>query len=286
MRLYIRSYTKKHLLALLYSLVLAYAFTATPVHAFGIGLQPATVEMRIKPGARKTQLITLGNIHKNKTISLTLGLADWSLDEDGQLILMPAGEHEKSAANWVRFSPARVTLPPGTSQQVKVEISPPSHVTTHGDHRFALLATTRLPERNQRGETSGVWNRFQLTSLFYLTLGRSESLPIFTQAAINPQIPDTLNLQITNEGNAHARLTGQAHVVSPNGQTLATAPVNIVVLECGQRSYPVKLDKQIPVSHHQNYSVRLDVKNLFSPQNRFRPSSVTTRSLPLSRLTP
>ena len=145
--------------------------------AFGVGVQPSTVEMTIKPGDRQRQVVTIGNVHKSKTISLTIALADWSLDDNGKLILDAPGENQRSAAEWVRFSPASVTLKPETSQDVTVEISAPYKIESKGDHRFALLATTLLPELNERGENSGVWNRYQLASLFYLTLTPSRSLP-------------------------------------------------------------------------------------------------------------
>ena len=99
---------------------MAYAPIAS---AFGVGVQPSTVEMTVKPGDRQRQVITVGNVHKSKTISLTMGLADWSLDKNGKLILDAPGETERSASDWVRFSPASVTLKPETSQDVTVEIS-------------------------------------------------------------------------------------------------------------------------------------------------------------------
>ncbi len=71
--------------------------------AFGIGVQPSTVEMTIKPGDRQRQIVTVGNVHKSKTISLTMGLADWSLDENVKLILDAPGDTERSASEWVRY---------------------------------------------------------------------------------------------------------------------------------------------------------------------------------------
>jgi len=144
------------------SALLAAAAYAPIASSFGIGVQPSTVEMTIKPGDRQRQVVTVGNVHKEKTISLTMGLADWSLDDNGKLILEAPGDTERSAAEWVRFSPASVTLKPETSQDITVEIAAPYKIKNKGDHRFALLATTLLPELDARGEVSGVWNRYQL----------------------------------------------------------------------------------------------------------------------------
>jgi len=254
---------------------LAYAPLA---QAFGVGVQPSTVEMTIKPGDRQRQVVTIGNVHKSKTISLTMGLADWSLDKNGKLVLEAPGETERSAADWVRFSPASVTLKPETSQDVTVEISAPYKIENKGDHRFALLATTMLPELNERGETSGVWNRYQLASLFYLTLTPSESLPEVTSVAINETDKSMLTMEIKNGGDAHARLQGNAYIKDASGDVVAETPLNAVVLDGGERTYNVKL-KDAETLAAGIYKIDFDLNNSFVPQNKFRTTSVPVSSV-------
>ena len=248
---------------------------ASPIaHAFGVGVQPSTVEMTIKPGDRQRQVVTIGNVHKTKTISLTLGLADWSLDKSGKLILDPPGETHRSAADWVRFSPASVTLKPETSQDVTVEISAPYKIDDKGDHRFALLASTMLPAVNERGETSGVWNRYQLASLFYLTLVPSKSLPEVTSVAINESNKSMLTIEIKNEGDAHARLQGTAFVKNTGGDILAETPLSAVVLDNGERTYNVKLSDTEALETGKSYVIDFKMNNTFAPQNKFRAMNV------------
>ena len=246
--------------------------------AFGIGIQPSTVEMTVKPGDRQRQVITIGNVHKERTISLTLGLADWSLDEDGQLVLDAPGETERSAADWIRFSPASVTLKPETRQDIVVEISAPFKVEQTGDHRFALLATTLLPELDERGEISGVWNRYQLASLFYLTVGKSESLPVIASVAQSSDDPSLITMDIRNEGDAHARLQGEALVRSASGDVLAEAPLNAVVLDGGRRNLPVRV-REIADLEPGEYTIDFRLNNSYVPQNKFKTTSVDVKSL-------
>ena len=255
------------------------ALAYTPIaQAFGVGVQPSTVEMTIKPGDRQRQVVTIGNVHKSKTISLTMGLADWTLDKNGKLVLDAPGETERSASDWVRFSPASVTLKPETSQDITVEISAPYKIENKGDHRFALLATTMLPELNERGETSGVWNRYQLASLFYLTLTPSESLPEVISAAINKTDKSVLTLEIKNDGDAHARLQGNAYIKDASGEVVAETPLNAVVLDGGERIYNVKL-KDAEKLEAGNYKIDFDLNNSFVPQNKFRTTSVPVKSV-------
>jgi len=254
---------------------LAYAPLAK---AFGVGVQPSTVEMTIKPGDRQRQVVTVGNVHKSKTISLTMALADWSLDENGQLILDAPGDTARSAAEWVRFSPASVTLKPETSQDVTVEIAAPYKIKEKGDHRFALLATTMLPELDDRGEISGVWNRYQLASLFYLTLTPSKSLPEVTSVALSPETPGLVTMKIKNVGDAHARLQGTAFVKDQQGEVVAEAPLNAVVLDGGKRTYNIAL-KEMTELESGAYTIDFDLNNTFVPQNKFRSADIPVDSL-------
>ncbi|WP_371398364.1 hypothetical protein [Fretibacter rubidus] len=263
---------------------LAAVMIAAPLaNAFGVGVQPSTVEMTVKPGDRQRQVVTIGNVHKSKTISLTIGLADWALDKNGKLILDPPGETPRSAADWIRFSPASVTLKPETSQDVTVEISVPYKLEHKGDHRFALLASTMLPELNERGETSGVWNRYQLASLFYLTLTPAKSLPEVTSVAINEDLADTITLEIKNEGDAHARLQGTAFVKNQSGDVVAETPLSAVVLDGGERTYNVKLKDMDALSSGGNYVIDFRMNNTFAPQNKFRAMNVGIEPLDYPR---
>lgn len=263
----------------LVTLGLTTALAWSPVaNAFGVGVQPSTVEMTIKPGDRQRQVVTVGNVHKTKTISLTMGLADWSLDNDGKLVLAAPGETNRSAAEWVRFSPASVTLKPETSQDVTVEISAPYKIENKGDHRFALLATTMLPELDDRGEVSGVWNRYQLASLFYLTLTPSKSLPVVTSVVLNSEDPTLLTMEIKNEGDAHARLQGSAVVKTAEGEIVTETPLNAVVLDQGTRTYNLQI-KELADVDPGKYSIDFDLNNTFAPQNKFRSTNIAVSSI-------
>jgi hypothetical protein len=261
------------------SIVTDYAVTPN-AYAFGIGVQPSTVEMTIKPGDRQRQVITVGNVHKTKTISMTIGLADWTLDEQGQLVLSPPGETERSAADWIRFSPASVTLKPETSMDVIVEISAPYKMNTKGDHRFALLATTLLPELDERGDVSGVWNRYQLASLFYLTVTPSKSTPKVTSVAFNSdEDSKSITMKINNDGDAHARLKGMAFIKDNTGEVVTEFPLSTVVLDGGKRDYTIKLEGYDDLKPGEKYSIDFDMKNSFVPQNRFKVTTVDVPSV-------
>jgi len=254
------------LLKLLPVLLLA-ALCALPAQragAFGIGLQPTTVEMQIEPGQRQRQVITIVNVHKEKPIALTLGLADWSLDENGQIKLAAPGDMERSASDWVRFSPAFVDLKPGESQQVVVDMVAPTRIAASGDHRFALIASTILPD--ERASEPGVWKKYQLASLFYLNVGPSESRPVVLSGELVefPSERTELVLKLGNEGDAHARLEGEVEVKTADGRSLGTAPVsNFVVLDRAERFLSLNFPALVPA----DAMIEGRLENPFVPQN-------------------
>ncbi len=240
----------------------ALAAIAAPASSFGIGLQPTTVEMSVQPGDRQRQVINLGNVHQEDTISLTLGLADWSLDEQGQIQLNPPGESATSAADWVRFSPAFVTLKPGETEQVIVDMAAPMRVNRQGDFRFALIASTLLPE--ERSGQSGVWKKYQIASLFYLTMGEAESRPEVKQAALStsPEGQQFVVFDLENTGNAHARLRGEVEIKG-DGTTIKEPISNLVVLDEATREYRLPLTGELPA----NPEVTVTLENIFAPQS-------------------
>jgi P pilus assembly chaperone PapD len=243
-------------------LAAATAAISVPASSFGIGLQPTTVEMTMEPGQRQRQVVTLGNVHQEKTISLTLGLADWTLDEQGQIKLAPPGEREDSASEWVRFSPAFITLEPGEKEQIVVDMAAPIRTDREGDFRFALIASTILPE--SRSGQSGVWKKYQIASLFYLTMGDAASTPEITASALTlgEDGSQSINLTFENAGNAHARLRGEVEITGDSGDAITMPINNLVVLHEGKREFGMPLKGVLP----SNPKIKVKLENTYAPQ--------------------
>lgn len=242
---------------------IALSTVAAPASSFGIGLQPTTVEMSVQPGDRQRQVINLGNVHQEDTISLTLGLADWSLDEAGQIELNPPGDSDSSAAEWVRFSPAFVTLKPGETEQVIVDMATPIRVDREGDYRFALIASTLLPE--ERSGQSGVWKKYQIASLFYLTMGQAESQPEIKKASLSTSADgeQAVVFKLENPGSAHARLRGNVTIRGDDGDRIEEPISNLVVLHEASREFRMPLTAELP----SNPEVEVTLENIYAPQS-------------------
>ena len=241
------------------------------VFAFGIAISPTTVEMVVKPGSQHRQTITVQNVHNTKTLALTVGVSDWVLSDQGELELLPPGTFEEGATDWVRFSPAHFSLGPGQSRQVQVDFSIPIKIEHAGERKMSILISTLLPSKKNREETSGVWNRFQVASLFYLALPGAEEKPLVVnnislqdKASIKPII----NYTIENPSDYHARLKGFLALKNKQGKHVFKMPVEGVLMSKQTRHFtiPIELkDKQLPAGEYQ---VDFELKNSFSLESK------------------
>lgn len=252
--------------------VLAAGSAAFCASAEGIGLQPVSAELEIAPGARTRQVVTLANMDPARPVSVSLSLADWTLDETGTLLFGPAEETGESAAGWARFSPSTLSLAPGQSKQVMIDLAAPEPLERTGDYRFALLASTVLRDE------SGAWSKRQVASLFYLTAGKAASRPKITASRLTALDDGTpaIALDFSNPGNAHARLEGEIEIRDGDGTVQQSVPVEaLVVLNGARRQYIAPLGQPLPAD--AVIDVRLD--NLFAPQK-----ADETEALPVHRV--
>ena len=237
------------------------------VGAFGIAISPTTVEMVVRPGGQHRQTITVQNVHKKKTLALTVGLADWVLSAKGELELLPPGSSDESIADWVRFSPAFFSLKPGEVRQVQVDFAVPMQIGRVGESKMGIIISTLLPANENRTATSGVWNRYQVASLFYVAVpGADEKAPIVTSIALQDKasLTPVIEFTIENPGDYHARLKGQLTLSNQEGKQVFAMPVEGVLMAKQTRSFklPVKLNgSNLPAG---DYKVALKLEDSFT----------------------
>lgn len=96
------------------------------VQSYGQGLEvsPVRLDFSLEPGSNESRTITVRNT-SNKRASYTLSSADWYMDEAGNVIQVAAGEHERSCAEWIAFTPSFIELDANASQEVTVTMRVP-----------------------------------------------------------------------------------------------------------------------------------------------------------------
>jgi P pilus assembly chaperone PapD len=231
---------------------LALFLLAQAVWALGLGVSPSRFEVVIEPGSVQRHNINVGNFDRDSHLYLTLSLADWGLDENGKLVLSAPGSTPQSSAEWARFSPAELNLKPGEVKQVSVEFQVPATLSSpkgFQDYRMALVVDTHLPpkeirekiEKEQGGK--GIWSKYQVTSLFYLTLAPAKAeLEIQSGKLVWQQEKPLLELVLRNKGDTHARLKGELQLQDAAGNIAHKQAVeNVVILEQQTQTAPLGL---------------------------------------------
>ncbi|MEZ6012574.1 MAG: hypothetical protein R3C08_11970 [Hyphomonas sp.] len=226
--------------------------------AQGIGLQPASVEMEVGAGARMRKVVTLANVDREKPVSVSLSLADWTQDEAGTVSFGAVEDTGASAVDWVLFSPMTVSLAPGQTKQVALDLAAPKSLSRTGDYRFALVAATVVQD------PAGAWKKQQTASLFYLTAGEAASRPRIAASRLTVATDGqpAIGLDFSNTGNAHARLQGTIEVSGDGGAAFSVPVGEIVVLDGAARSVTIPLGQSLPA----NPVIEVRLENVFAPQ--------------------
>lgn len=258
-----------------------FLFFSGQVWSFGLMVQPSTIEIRTSAASQHRQTIQVRNMRPDRALTLTVGASDWILDDRGKLKLFAPSTQQRSAAQWLQFSPASLTLKPGETQQIIVDVAVPANVELDGDHRVALLISTLLPQARESG--SAVWNRYQVASLFYVAVGNSTSEPVVERSwmEIDDSGTPVFKARINNAGNTHARLTGSVNLKSSDGQIVHKQPFEAVVLDHQSVTVEAQISDYQKLLATDSLAVELSLENTVSTSST-GPEAVIIRGLPES----
>ncbi len=242
--------------------------------SFGLMVQPSTIELKTSVASQHRQTIQVRNMRPDRTLTLTVGESDWILDENGKLQLFAPSTQPRSAAGWLQFSPATLTLKPGETQQIVVDVSIPAGVEQDGDHRVALLISTLLPQARESG--SAVWNRYQVASLFYVAVGDSVSQPVVERSwfRIDDDGVPVLMTKIRNNGNTHARLTGSIVFKDRTGGAVHRQEFKAVVLDHQTVVVETRISGAQRLPSSVPFDVELDLENTVNTSVSAAPEAV------------
>ena len=250
---------------------LALLLSTTDVLAFGVGLSPTSNDVSTNSGEVKRQLIKVQNFNPDKSIRLTISATDWQIDDTGDFSLVPPQTLERSASSWVRFSPSVLMLGPKGTATIKVEIATPAVDLDQGDYRTAVVVSTVLPSKEERKKQKGIWNRYQIASVFYVNVGDVESdARIDTVAFEEVKTGESarLKLNLGNDGLAHARVKGDIYVKDANGRSISTQPLEAVVLDSSTRAafLDIPIAGLAPGTYTSELALTVDGKPIKAPK--------------------
>ena len=216
----------------------------------GIALAPARFELEMTPGSETTVVVNL-DYHTSKANAqpyrLVASLNDWDINQQGELGFYKAGAKANSAAPWIIYSPAEVTVQPGQTHSIRVTVTVPKDAAP-GDHLAALIIEQRPDTIKLNRNARQMVMRFRMAAMFYITVPQATRRGTLAnlQAAVDPKgIVVTPTLR--NEGNSVVRPIFSVKVLDASGHTVAELPESesLPLLGNSSMSRPLLIEKTL-----------------------------------------
>jgi P pilus assembly chaperone PapD len=214
-----------------------------------IGVAPIRVELAVRPGQTKTEILTVEN-RDDKPLKISVTVADWYLTKDGVPVFVKRGKSpEFSMSEWVEVNPTECEVPPRDSKILRYTVSVPAE-TPDGGYRTAILVET-LPDIPAGPRMNSTYINARVGVIVYNRTGDvpTKAEIVGQEIAADPKDPTKTGVKLTvrNAGTGHFRLNGELRILLPDGTRQQAAPVDdAVVLPQSDREVFVSLKQALP----------------------------------------
>lgn len=171
--------------------------TATRTQA-QVGISPSMFEISLDE-ALATHAYRLHNLGSEHT-RVTVRVANWTLDEAGELVLLPTAED--SLDRWLVVNPLQVELPGGATRAVRFSVRP-TRALPDGEYRAVLVFEEQPIARPPAGSgTMNLTARFRITSAVYASTGWVSRTGTIERVSLDS---DRLVVHAHADGTGHVR---------------------------------------------------------------------------------
>lgn len=212
------------------------------VHASDIGLSPPRLELSGEPGETITEtviLLTEASVPQQITVETN----DWTLDTEGNLLVLPSGSLDVSSADWLAPEVSAFTLAPDSSREFRVSVTIPEDASLNGTYHSMVFFTVLPANADVSGV--GVITTTQIGLALYINVsgtqeGQTELVDFFQQD------DESVTLAIFNDGNMVVRLGGRVELRDETGNAKYLLEVpDIPVLRESEREVSLPLASEI-----------------------------------------
>lgn len=234
--------TQRNLLVLLACATLLLCVRGSQAQPGSVGITPASIDATVKRGTSYTQTFTLNN-NTGARLKFKCSVEDVWYDEGNKRITDRPGTLPRSASLWVQFSPAEVTIEPHSSGTVKATVTVPA--TAAGGYYSVpvfeampadpVLAGATLAKVTTARATIGI--RFNGLMMFTTLDAAEYNLEIMSGQITPPSASAelTIQLDVRNRGNAHARVHGSFAILNSSGLLAGRGAIKVKKYWPGQR---------------------------------------------------
>jgi len=188
-------------------LLLAFAMAPLGALAQSLGLSPAEVREKFKPGVPFE--IALATANSGDTpVEMSVQITDLWYNAKNEKVFSEPGTSPRSAANWIQFVPEHFEVPAHGTQKMRAIVTPPADAK--GGY-YATLFVISKPQLafDKSASTQGkqVYTNMRLGCLVLLSAENTEDFKIeLSNLKLTPPTANQgleLNVDLLNSGNAH-----------------------------------------------------------------------------------
>jgi hypothetical protein len=193
----------KLVLSILGAIAQSLTLAIPPATALEIGVSPPKFEIQMS-GKGRSQSIKITNF-ASEPLEMRAYVRNWTLNEESKLEEIQSTEN--SLDRWIVFTPARFTIPPRSSQNLRFAIRPKVQ-PKDGEHRAVIYLEEILPQSKENSQSLTTIGRVAV--VVYGFAGNIKRIGNLNSINVDAK-PNSVNaiFDISSSGNANVRMKGQ-----------------------------------------------------------------------------
>jgi len=165
--------TKRHLYLL--AALITFAAGCLPARAQSLGLAPAQVVEKFKPGVPFE--FDLSTVNTGETpVDMSVEITDFWYDEKNEKVFSSPGTSPRSAANWIQFVPDRFEVGAHGTQKMKAIVTPPADAK--GGYYAVLFVQSKPQLSFPKNDGKGVFTSMRIGCLVLLRAESTEEYKV------------------------------------------------------------------------------------------------------------
>jgi len=226
--------------------------TAKAEDKLSVSISPVLFNLTADPGQTLTNTLKITNASADKPQAIVMSVEAFTGTETGEAVVTTDGNPDYSLNEWVTFSPASFTIPPGQSQNVTYTIKIPANAEPGG--RYGSLLASTPQENLNKGTGASTIQKIGALVLLRVSgpISYQASVKSFTPAkTFFERSPVTFTMLIHNNSTVHIEPKGYVTIANMFGHKVVDIPVDQrIILPQEDRLLTVTWDKSIAIGHY------------------------------------
>jgi hypothetical protein len=224
----------------------------------GMGLNPARVEVEMKPGEERTVSFDIEAPPSDVRVQgrLLLSLTDWTVNDDGSMRFADVGTLPQSASEWTVFSPSAVSISSGQTQLVRVTVRVPK-TTKPGVYRAGIFVQERPPAAAPGAGQHVVYLRFRYVfSMYVIVQPVARAAELIGVGLDKGKDGWNITYDVHNIGSRHLRPLVSWSIANSEGKEVAAAKrqESMVLLPQHNLRQAIPVELPLPSGEYEVYA--------------------------------